>query len=1359
MKRQNFVYVPFFAFIVKNLKALILVFAIIILGICHVMASPAYPGLINFVQPDGSKIKIYLRGDERVKWAETEDGYSILFNDKGAYEYAVLDSQGDMVPSGKMAKIAAQRSNDDLTFLLNVPKHLRYSSSQVGMSKQIGNMMLKGGNLWKSFPTTGDRKLLCILIGFTDKPFVKTQEDFDNLFNQATYTVNGAIGSVNKFFYESSYGQLNLKAIVKGPYIASNTVAHYGANKETGSDLYPSELVTEAVNLANNDVNYGDFDNDGDGTVDGVYVIYAGYGEEWGGSPDYINAHSWYIPTVVLDGMNINRYACSSELTGVSGSDIREIGASCHEFGHLLGARDYFDTDYEKNGHYVGTGYWDLQGWGAWNNAGRTPAQPNAYTKCYVYNWATATVLTDPGSPITIQNSSAQKTGSFYRMNTTTDNEYFLFENRQQVGFDGALPGHGMLVYHVDGAFIAANSDDSTINDGSHQGMYIMAANSPEANGVSILAESTINTSGCTFSAANGKTSFTDETIPSSQSWASANTSKPLTNITENNIDKTVSFSFMGGISCSPPTTQALNFQATDITESEMNVSWSRGNGDFVMVVARALAPVDNEPFIGTYYTPNPVFGSSNAELGTGNYVVYNGDASSVKVTGLGSGIRYYFSIYEYDSSGTCYKTPALTGSALTPGYRVSTGNVEYGTRITAVIFNTINQTSIEPKTSGYTDFTAVKTAVEINSTYLLTVKVNTDGDWLNSAYVWIDWNHNSNFDDPGETYNMGTAQNVTDGPTSASPYSITVPDYAVNGPTRMRLSNKYYDPPTAYETDFDGEVEDYTIVVTSPVTWTGNIDTNTDWHTDNNWDPVGVPTAYHNVTVTNLKNDPRIVSSSLCYDLTLEIGSKLTIGTTGSLTVNGNLTKDAVTTGLVLESASSGTGSLKILGSVTGSATVERYFTPDVWHLISSPTSSQSIINFLNDNKDIAITLLTPEPVFYRFAMRDYNPSGTAGHEWNPYFTSSSADLFSTGKGYIVGTQAPFTQTVKFEGALNTLPIGNLTVTSGWNLIGNPFTSAINVNSLASNTSGGTNFLTANSSVLTGSYAAIYVWDETQSTTDYQVVNNSSDATYAPIGQGFFVKGIGSVSFTSDMQVHKGSEILKIATVHYPEIKLIATNQNKSVSTTIKFIESTTPGLDIGYDAGLFKSNDSLAIFTKLVEDNGVKFQLQCLPTNQYSSLVIPVGIESISGGEIVLSVETVQLDPNCKIILEDRLTNTFIDLSKDAYKTAIAANTVVADRFFLHTGDIISGLDDKELSGKLTAYAVRNVEIRVIGEVTDDAVATLYNGLGKVVLIQKLGAGNLNIIGLPNLSSGVYMLNINDNGMSQTIKVMVRK
>ncbi|MEI6143337.1 MAG: T9SS type A sorting domain-containing protein [Mariniphaga sp.] len=496
--------------------------------------------------------------------------------------------------------------------------------------------------------------------------------------------------------------------------------------------------------------------------------------------------------------------------------------------------------------------------------------------------------------------------------------------------------------------------------------------------------------------------------------------------------------------------------------------------------------------------------------------------------------------------------------------------------------------------------------------------------------------------------------------------------------------------------------------------------------------------------------------------NLKIEAEASLQLPTTTCLTVNGTLTNDAGTTGLVIKSDATSTGSLKILGNVSGAAIVERYMTPDAWHLISSPTSSQPIINFLNNNTDIA-TAGNTYP--YTFAMKNYNSSGTG---WiTDYFTSGKAigDLFGPGKGYLVRTVGPeVTKILQFEGQLNALPIGNnVPVISGWNLVGNPFTSAISINYAAGNASGGTNFIDENSDVLKGSFAAVYLWDETAFPKGYIVVNhshNSSSPFYAQVGQGFFVKAVaGNLKFTSSMQVHQGGAIFKGTKVPTPQIKLIAESNVGSTSTIIEFIEGTTARLDVGYDAGVFKAEPSFALYTRLVEDNGVDFQLQCLPPTGYDKLVIPIGIDSKAASEIVFSVQAVQLDPNCKVILEDRLTDTFTDLSKGNYKAAVAANTAGTGRFFIHTGDIISGVDDQVLPGKLTAYAVRNVEIRVVGEVGEGAVATLYNGLGQVVLTKKLSAGNLNIIGLQNLSSGVYLLKIDNNGTPQTFKVMVRK
>ena len=525
--------------------------------------------------------------------------------------------------------------------------------------------------------------------------------------------------------------------------------------------------------------------------------------------------------------------------------------------------------------------------------------------------------------------------------------------------------------------------------------------------------------------------------------------------------------------------------------------------------------------------------------------------------------------------------------------------------------------------------------------------------------------------------------------------------------------------------------------------TWTGTV--GTEWSTGGNWDIGTMPTSVDIVTVPKVTNEPSVPSLSVAEggSLTIDAGSELT--TSGAIENNGMI---------VIKSGASGTGSF-IMGSLptgTGFATVERYMPEDEWHIVSSPTGNQKINDFLADN--LAIPYIPgSELIPDKYGMMDYN---TAENKWNDYFTASNTNELGIGKGYMVRVKNPV-DNLRFQGVINAN--ASTSVLAGWNCIGNPFTSAIKVNS----TSGTDNFMDVNWSMFDESNKAIYLWNQKNNSNagSYEVVNLAGDAAYAQVGQGFFmkVKAKGSVSFTTAMQTHQIDAPFKASTVPYPEIKLIATANSKTFSTDIKFIEGTQKGLDPGYDAGLFTSDKSFSIYTKLVEDNGIQFQLQCLPPNQYNNLVIPIGIDSKAAGEIVFTVETVQLDPTCKVILEDKLTHTFTNLSKNSYKAAVVANTSTSDRFFLHTGDIVSGLEDQVLPSKLTAYAKGNKEIRVIGEVGEGAVATLVNGLGQVVVTKKLGAKSLNIIGLPLLSSGLYLLNINDKGTIQTIKVMVRK
>ena len=603
------------------------------------ISSTAYPKPINFTQPDGTTITIRLMGDEHSKWAITPDGYTLLSNSKGYFEYASKDDRGYLVPSGIIAKKKETRSASDQAFLSKTQKGLTYSNEQIQMLRTIRS--IKSKEAMKAFPTTGNRKLICILMGFKDKAFTKTQADFDNLFNQINYTTGGATGSVKDYYLENSYNTFNLTVTVAGPYTASQNMSYYGGNDSNGDDKNPQALVTEAVTLADADVNFVDFDNDIDGNVDGVYVIYAGYGEEAGAPATTIWAHAWEIPSKTLDGKIITSYSCSSELTGISGSTITSIGVICHEFGHVLGAPDYYDTDYTTNGQFEGTGDWDLMAGGSWNNDGITPANHNAYTKVMIYGWGTATTLTS-GTTVTIPASKTDAT-AYYRINTATSNEFYLIENRQKTGFDSYLPGHGLMIYHVSSA-ISSHFSSNDINSKAPQLMYPVCASST-TNPTSTSASSSygnINSGGCPFPGTSSKFSFTDATTPWMKSWAGAVTNKPITNINENTSTGVITFDFDGGNTGNPS-----NFVATTNGISQIDLSWTKSESRDV-VLAYSTTSTFGSLVDGTTYTVGQT-------IDGGGTIIYAGDASTFSHTTLNSNTTYHYKLWTKLSSTPTY--------------------------------------------------------------------------------------------------------------------------------------------------------------------------------------------------------------------------------------------------------------------------------------------------------------------------------------------------------------------------------------------------------------------------------------------------------------------------------------------------------------------------------------------------------------------------------------------------------------------------------------------------------------------------------------------------------------------------------
>jgi len=539
--------------------------------------------------------------------------------------------------------------------------------------------------------------------------------------------------------------------------------------------------------------------------------------------------------------------------------------------------------------------------------------------------------------------------------------------------------------------------------------------------------------------------------------------------------------------------------------------------------------------------------------------------------------------------------------------------------------------------------------------------------------------------------------------------------------------------------------------------TWMGTTDT--DWNTVTNWNPAALPTTVDQVTIPGgASNYPLINNIINCYSLTIANGGSLTIATTGAITVTDEIANNGT---ISILSDATGTGSL-IAGSATGTgtATAQRYLPANAWTLVSSPLSGQTITSFLTSpSNDTAI-----ETNGTNRGMMDYNPGLDT---WNSFFTNSTTGTIGGGQGFSIRLQGSTAASVTFNGALRAGPVSVITELDKWNCVGNPYTSAIGITSKAGSSE---NFITRNSSNLDPAYG-VYIWDNSNGGNDitgqFTAISNVPSPTTSGYnfqsGQAFMVKmkpKVAGISFNRSMQIHDPGLALKSVEADWAIINLVVKSNNQKSSTIIGFNTEMTNGLDPTYDAGLYKGVSDLSLYTYLLEGINIPFAIQALPANQYDNMIIPVGLDYKTGGSVAFSAELFNLPTQGHAILEDQLTKTFTDLSTDVYSTTIDANTSVSDRFRLHASLLtVTGVINNTLSGQLSAYPIRNTEIRVSGNVSKLAVATLYDIQGKVVLVKNLEEGDLNTIQTPNLNSGIYLLSVKDNQHVQRFKIPISK
>ena len=570
------------------MKTRIFTSLVLLMMVLTMSAVPAKPGQKKLLRlSDGTTVEARLVGDEHGHFWCSADGRAFRKVQNEAF-YEQID-------------------------VLNVKKNAQKRRAKANLRRAKRQMPKKAG-LTSNF--IGKKKGLIILVDYTDVKFqaANNQALYNRIANEANFVHDEFVGSVYDYFLAQSEGLFELNFDVVGPYTLSHNREYYGGNDEDNEDMHPAGMVVEACQMADAEVDFADYDWDGDGEVDQVYVLYAGPGEANGGDEETVYPHEWTlssaqyygedVASIKLDGVWVDTYACSGELQpaeidrydNVTAWKIDGIGTICHEFSHCLGYPDFYDTDYQNSG----MGDWDLMDGGSYNGDGFCPAGYTSYER-WVAGWKEPIELTEDTEVASMK--ALQDGGDAYVIyNDGNRNEYFLLENRQFIDWDAEIPGKGLLIIHVDYNETAWN-ENNVNNTKGHERMTWIAADNRKLyetkNGMNYYIPSDMASD--TYPSGSNN-SFTNTSKPAATLYnkntdGSKKLNKSVLDITQNS-DGTVAFRFLASAGSVTPSGEAIwqeswdDAAAGDAAEDVANASatYEGDGGKYCKIFEEELA-------------------------------------------------------------------------------------------------------------------------------------------------------------------------------------------------------------------------------------------------------------------------------------------------------------------------------------------------------------------------------------------------------------------------------------------------------------------------------------------------------------------------------------------------------------------------------------------------------------------------------------------------------------------------------------------------------------------------------------------------------------------------------------------------
>ena len=561
------------------------------IGFCQIFAVPTNPILHKKIQPNGDTICVFFKGDEYGAWYEDEKGDVIALNNDKYWVYVTIENGNRVMTNQIVTKtsIPFNVKKDSLSLFIKQKRIESYIRRNRNLNTDSANNRAINGR-FAPLPSSGHVRILTVLVQFSDVKFKNpntVRQEINKMMNQNDYKHSGQsliTGSLRDYYLKVSHNKLNIESTVIGPYTVSRSREYYGANRDSVIDVNSEILAYEVMSMISNAGDFSIFDNNNDGWVECIHIVFAGNGNEED-EEDFASAiwsqHGHSPVPVNGIGAQMSCYMMTPELYK---NHYQGVGVICHELGHAFGLPDFYDTNENSNstvndGNFIGTGKWDLMAKGAWNSYRNdiysiNPALPNPYVRAKL-NWITPKELSGINVLDTLRPAELDS-NSIYKLSTSTPNEYYLLENRQDVN----LPGTGLVVYHVS-AEIENHINSNDINVTHKQNMYVVDANNQVEKSAMGTPESygNINSPNATFRSTDSQNMyFTSTSLPSNCAWDGDTTyNKNVCFISEEMIDgeKCIKFVLNPEIEGPDVLCDSAIYSLKHIPSSNVTIEWT----------------------------------------------------------------------------------------------------------------------------------------------------------------------------------------------------------------------------------------------------------------------------------------------------------------------------------------------------------------------------------------------------------------------------------------------------------------------------------------------------------------------------------------------------------------------------------------------------------------------------------------------------------------------------------------------------------------------------------------------------------------------------------------------------------------